>query len=145
VLRESPVLRSHPEVLELCRRYTLCEIYYRSRRFSRLSGKIQRIAAQIQVGVPGVDPVLYSECELRSSAKWRLRLSGKSEIQSHARHLSEVQQWLQRRIEASRSESSGMGATVGGHDAIFELKNVIPYQYLVVIMWFPPAPCGDKF
>jgi hypothetical protein len=25
-----------------------------------------------------------------------------------------------------------------GHDAIFELKNVIPYQYLVVIMWFPP-------
>ena len=27
---------------------------------------------------------------------------------------AEVQQWLQRRIEASRSESSGMGATVGG-------------------------------
>jgi hypothetical protein len=37
------------------------------RRFSRLNAKIQRIVAQIQVGVQGVDPVLYSECELRSS------------------------------------------------------------------------------
>jgi prophage regulatory protein len=34
---------------------------------------------------------------------------------------AEVQRWLQRRIEASRSESRGVGATLGQH-GIFELK-----------------------
>jgi len=28
---------------------------------------------------------------------------------------AEIQQWLQRRIEASRSESSGVGATLGAY------------------------------
>ena len=36
---------------------------------------------------------------------------------------AEVQQWLQRRIEASRGESSGVGPTLG-HHAIFELKTI---------------------
>jgi prophage regulatory protein len=35
---------------------------------------------------------------------------------------AEVQQWLQRRIEASRSESSGVGQLFGGHHTIFELR-----------------------
>jgi len=52
---------------------------------------------------------------------------------------AEVQQWLQRRIEASRSESSGVGATLGApHN--FELENHYNLPILVVIMWFPPPP-----
>jgi prophage regulatory protein len=42
---------------------------------------------------------------------------------------AEVEQWLQRRIEASRSESRGVGATLGAA-AIFELKNVTTYPSL---------------
>ena len=42
---------------------------------------------------------------------------------------AEVQQSLQRRIEASRSEGSGVGAALG-HHAIFELKTISTYQYL---------------
>jgi len=39
---------------------------------------------------------------------------------------AEVQQWLQRRIEASRNESSGAGQ-LWGHHAIFELKPMTIY------------------
>ena len=42
---------------------------------------------------------------------------------------AEVQQWLQRRMEASRSESRGVGATLGAAGN-FELKNVTTYPYL---------------
>jgi prophage regulatory protein len=40
-----------------------------------------------------------------------------------------LKQWLQRRIEANRSESRGVGATLEAA-AIFELKNVTTYPYL---------------
>jgi prophage regulatory protein len=50
---------------------------------------------------------------------------------------AEVQQWLQRRIEASRSESSGVGATLGA-DPIFELKNHYELPIIRVIISFPP-------
>jgi prophage regulatory protein len=36
---------------------------------------------------------------------------------------AEIQQWLQRRIEASRSESSGVGATLGARPT-FQAENL---------------------
>ncbi len=42
---------------------------------------------------------------------------------------AQVQQWLQRGIEASRSESHGVGATLGA-PGDFELKIISSYQYL---------------
>lgn len=42
---------------------------------------------------------------------------------------AEVHQWLQRRIEASRSESSGVGATLGAPRK-FELKTIRTHRYL---------------
>ena len=41
---------------------------------------------------------------------------------------AEVQQWLQRRIEASRSESSSGVGQLWGHDGIFELSTLLIYQ-----------------
>ena len=35
---------------------------------------------------------------------------------------AEIQEWLQRRIEASRSDSSGPRGQLWGHDGIFELR-----------------------
>src|SRR5438552_7877619 len=46
---------------------------------------------------------------------------------------AEIQEWLQRRIDASRSESHGVGATLGAR-RIFELKITRTYAVLTVIM-----------
>jgi prophage regulatory protein len=42
---------------------------------------------------------------------------------------AEVQQWLERRIEASRSEGTDVGQ-LWGHDAILELKTIRGHQHL---------------
>jgi hypothetical protein len=47
---------------------------------------------------------------------------------------AEVQQWLQRRIEASRSESSGVGAALGA-PRNFGTENLKTGQNFTVAMW----------
>ncbi len=42
---------------------------------------------------------------------------------------AEVQQWLERRIEASRSEGTDVGQ-LWGHDELFELKTIRGHQHL---------------
>ena len=43
---------------------------------------------------------------------------------------AEVQQWLERRIEARRSEGTDVGGQLWGHDEIFEVKTIRGHQHL---------------